>query len=66
LTPDQLLRVNDFASNIRDGKVELPLDDRSRALSKTIAELKDKNQLLELKLQRYEMEIGGSIVASRQ
>ena len=64
MSPDMLLQVNDFASNLRDGKVELPLNDRSRTLLGENNSLKDEIGLLRLQVERYEREIAGSISMS--
>lgn len=64
MSPDMLLLVNDFASNLRDGKVELPLNDRSRTLLGENNSLKDEIGLLRLQVERYEREIAGSISMS--
>lgn len=34
MLPEQLVKVNDFAMNLKEGRVDLPLDDQSRALLK--------------------------------
>jgi hypothetical protein len=34
MSPEMLVKVNEFAANLRDGKVTLPLDDRSAVLMK--------------------------------
>ncbi len=59
-----LIQVNDFAANLRDGKIELPLDDQSRALQKETRALKEELAAIHLKLQRYERELGGAISLS--
>lgn len=49
-TPDLLVKVNEFALNLRDGKIELPLDDRSRQLLKENKILKEEINTLRSKL----------------
>jgi hypothetical protein len=61
MTPDMLLQVNDFAANLREGRVELPLNDRSQALLKENRLLKADIETLRLRLERYEMELGGAV-----
>jgi chromosome segregation ATPase len=61
MTPDMLLQVNDFAANLREGKLELPLNDRSQALLKENRSLKADMETLKLRLERYERELGGAV-----
>ena len=56
LAPEELVAINDFARNIREGKVDLPLNDRSQALLKENQALKEDLHVIELKLERYERE----------
>lgn len=39
--------VDKFAQNLRDGKIEIPLNDRSRELLKEVEKLKAQIQILE-------------------
>jgi hypothetical protein len=50
LTPDLLIKINDFAINLRDGKLELPLDDRSKELLKENQQLKTEMKALQHQL----------------
>lgn len=40
LTADQMKLVDDFARNLREGRVDLPLNDRSRELLREVERLK--------------------------
>ena len=50
MSPEQLLKVNEFASNLRDGRVELPLDNRSAQLLKDGRQLREDLRLAQLKI----------------
>lgn len=65
MTPDMLLQVNDFAANLREGKIELPLNDRSQVLLKENRTLKADAEAMKLKLERYERELGGAVYSPR-
>ena len=58
---DMLLLVNEFATNLREGKVDLPLNDRSAELLKENRKLKDEEKAMRLRIERYEREISGSM-----
>ena len=58
---DMLLLVNEFATNLREGKVDLPLNDRSAELLKENRKLKDEEKAMKLRIERYEREISGSM-----
>lgn len=58
MTADMLVKVNEFASNLRDGNVELPLDDRSSSLLRENKKLREEIQGFEMKIERYEREYG--------
>ena len=45
-------QVNEFASALRDGLIELPVDDRSAQLLKENKQLKDDARVLEMKISR--------------
>lgn len=47
LTAEQMELVDKFAQNLRDGKIEVPLNDRSRELLKEVERLKAQIQILE-------------------
>jgi chromosome segregation ATPase len=57
LDADQLIQVNEFAVSLRDGKLQLPLNDRSRELFKEVEKL--RNELQKLKL----LKVCGSLVS---
>jgi len=59
MTPEQLIQVNEFASNLRDGKLVLPENNRSRELLDDNKKLREKNQSLQLLVERFEREVGG-------
>jgi hypothetical protein len=64
LTAEQMLMVDEFARNLREGKVELPLNDRSRELMREIERLKAQIQLLESSnfgLDLSKLKIGGEV-----
>jgi hypothetical protein len=61
MSSDMLLQVNEFATNLREGKVDLPLNDRSAELLKENKRLKDEEKAMKLRIERYEREISGSI-----
>ena len=56
---ESLVIVNEFASNLREGKVDLPLTDRSVILLKENRKLKDEQKATNLRLERYERELSG-------
>ena len=58
---DKLLLVNEFATNLREGKVDLPLNDRSVELLRENKRLKEEEKAMKLCIERYEREISGSI-----
>ena len=58
MTADMLVKVNEFASNLRDGNVDLPLDDRSSSLLRENKKLREEVQAFEMKVERYEREYG--------
>ena len=60
-----LVTVNEFASNLREGKVDLPLNDRSAELLKENRRLKDEQKAMNLRIERYEREISGAIGPSQ-
>lgn len=60
-----LVTVNEFASNIREGKVDLPLNDRSAELLKENRRLRDEQKAMNLRIERYEREISGAIGPSQ-
>ena len=62
---ESLVLVNEFASNLREGKMELPLNDRSVNLLKENKKLKDDQKSMSLRVERYEREISGSIGPSQ-
>jgi len=61
MSPDMLIKVNEFAANLRDGKLELPVDDRSSELLKANKRLRDEIRGLNLQIERYERELGGNL-----
>ena len=61
MSPDMLIKVNEFAANLRDGNLTLPIDDRSSELLKANKRLRDEIRGLNLQVERYERELGGSL-----
>lgn len=47
LTAEQMRMVDEFAQNLRDGRIDLPLNDRSKELLNEIEKLKAQLQILE-------------------
>ena len=47
-----MLQVNEFAANLRDGRLELPLDNRSSELLKKNKELEEELKVLKLTVDR--------------
>lgn len=65
LNADQLVKVNEFAGNLRDGKVELPVDDRSAKLLKENKRLREEREELQMKIQGFERQLlGGAGLSS--
>jgi hypothetical protein len=60
LDSEMLIKINEFAMNLKEGNVELPLNDQSIILLKELKLLKDDKKIMILKLERYEREISGS------
>ena len=58
---ESLVIVNEFASNLREGKLDLPLSDRSVILLKENRKLKDEQKAMNLRLERYERELSGMV-----
>ena len=58
---ESLVIVNEFASNLREGKLDLPLTDRSVILLKENRKLKDEQKATSLRLERYERELSGIV-----
>ena len=58
MTAEQLTMVNEFASNLRHGSVELPLNDRSNELLKENKKLREDFSVFQIKIERYEREFG--------
>jgi hypothetical protein len=57
---EMLIKINEFAMNLKKGSLELPLNDQSIILLKELKLLKDDKKIMMLKLERYEREISGS------
>ena len=49
MTPKQLYLVDQYALNLKNGKIEPPLDDKSRELQKELDRLNAKIEFLENK-----------------
>jgi cell division septum initiation protein DivIVA len=50
MSADMLVKVNEFACNLRDGLLDLPMDDRSRALLKENKGLKARIEAMSAQL----------------
>ncbi|GBG27827.1 Centrosomal protein of 290 kDa [Hondaea fermentalgiana] len=61
LTADQVIQVNQFVENLREGRVELPLDDRSLQLKEEIRELKQRLRDAERDLAAAELQLEGHL-----
>jgi hypothetical protein len=61
MTADQLMKVNEFATNLKDGIIELPLNDRSTELLRETRQLSDDIKMLKLQIEAFERELGTSI-----
>jgi len=66
MTPEQLVKVNEFAAGLREGKIELPVDDRSAKLLKENKRLREEREGLQMQLQGYERQLlgGGAMPAA--
>lgn len=60
MSADQLVKVNEFAISLRDGKLDLPLNDRSAELLAENRKLKDEAKIMTLKLEKYERDFASS------
>ncbi|KAL7553833.1 hypothetical protein ACHAWF_017167 [Thalassiosira exigua] len=60
MSPDQVSQVVEFASNIRRGVAELPLNDRSKQLLSEVNELKSDKEVDKVTIQRLERELAGA------
>lgn len=63
MSPEMLLQVNEFASNLREGKLTLPVDNRTHDLLKDNRKLQEDLKIQKLTLERYELELGGKAVS---
>ena len=61
MTAEQLMRVNEFANNLKDGIVELPITDRSSELLKENRYLRDEIKTLNIKIEGFERELGVTV-----
>jgi regulator of replication initiation timing len=59
MKPEQLVKVNEFAQNLRDGKVELPESDNSIEMSRENRRLKEDRAALQAKVDALER--GGAV-----
>ncbi|GMH51677.1 hypothetical protein TrST_g11013 [Triparma strigata] len=59
LSAAQLMKVTEFATNLRDGVTELPLDDKSIELSGKVREMQIQRDTDKLTIERLEREIAG-------
>lgn len=60
MPPELLVKVNEFAANLRDGRIELPVDNRSSELLKENRKLREDMKVLEMTVKRYELELCGT------
>jgi len=60
LSADQLVKINEYAMNLRDGVNEPPREQRPIELLKENAKLKEDVKMLGLMMERYEREVGSS------
>ncbi|KAL9184583.1 hypothetical protein ACHAXT_012553 [Thalassiosira profunda] len=66
LSANQVAQVMEFASNVKQGTVELPLDDRSKQLTSEIATLKSDKEVDRVTIERLEREIFSLSEASNE
>ena len=66
LTSQQVAQVTEFATNLRQGIVALPLDDRSKELSAEISSLKSDKEVARLAIQRLERELAAKGSSPRE
>jgi outer membrane murein-binding lipoprotein Lpp len=66
MTAEQLMKVNEFASNLKDGIVELPLNDRSAELLKENRMQNDNIRMLKIQIESLERELGTSASGTAQ
>jgi chromosome segregation ATPase len=59
LSAGQLMKVTEFATNLRDGITELPLDDRSLELTAQVKNMKIEIETYKLTVERLEREVSG-------
>jgi chromosome segregation ATPase len=59
MTAEQLVLINEFAKNLREGLLNLPLNDKSSELLKQNKLLTDELQIYKIKLEKYEREFFG-------
>ena len=59
LSAGQLMKVTEFATNLRDGITDLPLDDKSLELSAKVKTLEMQVSTDKLTIERLEREISG-------
>jgi hypothetical protein len=60
MSAEMIMRVNEFAAGLREGAVEMP--PQPSDLMKDNRRLRDELQVMQIKLQNYEREIGGSLL----
>jgi centrosomal protein CEP290 len=60
MKPEHLVKVNEFAQNLRDGKVELPQSDDSVEMMREVRRLKEDRAALQSKVDALER--GGAVV----
>lgn len=61
MKPEQLVKVNEFAQNLRDGKVVLPESDNSVEMTRELRRLKEDRAALQAKVDAFER--GGAMPA---
>jgi len=66
LSSQQVVQVTEFATNLRQGIVALPLNDRSKELSAEISSLKSDKEVARLAIQRLERELAAKGSSPRE
>ena len=59
--PEDLIKVNEFAQNLRDGKVELPESDKTVEMTRELRRLREDRATLQQKVE--DLEKGGAVAS---
>ena len=61
MRPEDLIKVNEFAQNLRDGKVELPESDKTVEMTRELRRLREDRATLQQKVE--DLEKGGAVAS---